>query len=188
MILQYYSSRKYIGILSFLLLIPSLIFSNHKIIKNDDVVILSYNEKKTDKLCGKSHFYMTDVNIELDSEGYLSVSLTQFSKTNEGFITHMAIEMLDGKGRVLTTYETPTLVLESGEKNKISKQHYFTENLQHQFIPEEFKIFIEAVKEMRVVYKGCNQPNTTAEVDLLKRKLPREIVEEFIHQTPLVSD
>ena len=156
---------------------------------DDDPILLSYKEKKSDKLCEKKPFYLSDIDISLSKNGELNVSLIQLSKSPEGFITHLSVELLDKNGRLLTLYNTPTLTLKHRNENESRIQnYYFNENFKYQFSAEEFKIFIENVKNIKVTFNGCNDPNEVAEVDLLSRSLPKEIVEEFIHKTPLVVE
>ncbi len=156
---------------------------------NDDPILLSYKLKKSDKLCEKKPFYLNGIDIVLSQSGELSVSLIQLSKSPEGFVTHLSVQFLDKKGRVLTEYNTPTLTLKNRNESEIrTKNYFFNENFKYQFSAEEFKIFIDNVKDIKVNYNGCNDPNLKTERELLSRNLPKEIIEEFIHKTPLVVE
>lgn len=176
-------------------------FANHIPNPDDGDVLLIYKSKSDEQLCKDKPFFLKNIDIDLTKDGILSVSLAQVSKSVEGFNTHLTIELLDYKGRILTTYETPTLAIgeeEAGLDNKAKKKNkkegrvanaYFTENFKYQFSAEEYKIFINNVRQLKVVFNGCDDPNETAEVHLLSRNLPKEIVDEFIHNnTPLVSE
>lgn len=184
MLLNYSCKLRYI--ILFLSFLPFIGSANH-IPEINGTIILSLKSESSDKLCNE-HFYINNLDIVLASDGTLSVSLEQFSKAKKGFITHLTIDLVDYKGRTLTTYNTPTLQLEDSEEKKISKNFYFTENFKYQFSAEEFKIFMDNVKKIKVTYNGCNEPNLVSERDRLTRSLPKEIVEEFIHKAPLVSE
>lgn len=133
----------------YLLFSPYSAFSNI-VQSKDGNTLLSYKKKKTQKLCSKP-FYLSDIDISLSSKGLLIVSLTQVSKTSEGFTTHLAIEILDEKNRILTVYKTENLELKDEKQEQLrSKNYYFTESLNYQFTPEEFKIFIENAKKIMV--------------------------------------
>src|SRR5690606_15594408 len=127
-----------------------------------------------------------DIDVSLSSKGLLIVSLTQVSKTAEGFTTHLAIEILDEKDRVLTVYKTENLELkDEKEEQPRSKNYYFTESLNYQFTPEEFKIFIENAKKIMVSYKDCGELNMQEERESLSRKLPKEVVSDNFNNTNL---
>lgn len=154
--------------------------ANYNFQNEDGDILLSLKKKKTKKLCNKS-FYLNDIEVKLSSKGLLTISLTQTSKTSEGYLTHVAVEILDRKERVLTVCKTGKLELEDDEE---SKSYFFSENLNYQFSPEEFKIFIENAKRLRVGYKGCNGDIPDTEEKVLERKLPEAIVEENFNKTP----
>src|SRR5690606_4319338 len=82
-------------------LLPIIGSANYIENTGDENDLLSFKNKKSDELCGKD-FYINELDISLSVDGYLSVSLIQFSKTSEGYTTHLSIEMLDGDGRILT--------------------------------------------------------------------------------------
>lgn len=190
--------QKYSHKLMYLMLLLAFpIISSANYVKNPSSqdALLTYKNSQSHQLCTDKPFYINDIDIMLSKKGELFVSLSEIAKSHEGFVTHLTVELLDYKGRILTTYDTPTLTMNTGDpKDKKSirkgrvKNFYFTENFKYQFNAEEYQIFINNVKEIRVKYNGCNTPNLTAEVNTLKRKLPREIVDEFIHKAPLVIE
>lgn len=159
----------------YLLFLPNFAFAN-TVQSNDGTTLLSYKKRKTQKLCSKP-FYLNDIDISLSSKGLLIVSLTQVSKISEGFTTHLAIEILDEKDRVLTVYKTENLELKDEKEEQLrSKNYYFTESFNYQFTPEEFKIFIENAKKIVVSYKDCGELNTQEDRESLSRKLPKEVI------------
>lgn len=170
----------------YLILLPNLSFASI-VHSNDGSTLLSYKKRKSQKLCSKP-FYLNDIDISLSSKGLLIVSLTQVSKTSEGFTTHLAIEILDEKDRILTVYKTENLELKDEKEEQLrSKNYYFTESLNYQFTPEEFKIFIENSKKIRVSYKGCGELNTQENRESLSRKLPKEVVSDNFNNTNLTT-
>ena len=190
---------RYTLILSLFLSLSS--FSNHTTNADNGDEILTYKSKSDHQLCADKDFYLSNVDISLSKDGILTVSTAQLSKSAEGFNTHVTVELIDYKGRVLTAYKTPTLAIgeeEAGLDKKVQKKNrkegriansYFTENFKYQFSAEEFKIFIDNVRQIKVSYNGCDAPNEIDYRDSLSRNLPKEIVDEFIHNNaPLVSE
>lgn len=112
-----------------------------------EILCCPTKKRKTQKLCSKP-FYLNNIDISLSSKGLLTVSLTQVSKISEGFTTHLAIEIHDEKDRVLTVYKTENLELKDEKEEQLrNKNYYFTESLNYQFTPEEFKNFYRKCKK-----------------------------------------
>lgn len=130
----------------YLLFLPDFTFAS-TLQSSDGNTLLSYKKRKTQKLCSKP-FYLNNIDISLSSKGLLTVSLTQVSKISEGFTTHLAIEIHDEKDRVLTVYKTENLELKDEKEEQLrNKNYYFTESLNYQFTPEEFKNFYRKCKK-----------------------------------------
>ncbi len=200
MLNKYLHNATYILALS-LFIFSTNSFANYIPNKDDGDILLTYKSKSDHKLCNEKDFYLSNIDISLSKDGILSVSMNQLSKSSEGFNTHLTIELIDYKGRVLTDYKTPTLAVdneEAGLDKKTIKQNrkigritssYFTENFKYQFSAEEYRIFIKNVRKINVKFNGCDAPNDTPVSLSLSRYLPKEIVDEFIHSnTPLVSE
>lgn len=154
--------------------------ANYSFQNTDENTLLSIKKKKTKKLCNKS-FYLNDIEIILTTKGLLTISLTQTSKSSEEFLTHIAVEVLDNKERILTIYKTGKLELKSDET---SKSYFFSENLNYQFSPEEFKIFIENAKRLRLGYKGCNEAVFKKKEKKTTRKLPEAVIVDNFNKKP----
>lgn len=196
---QLYISRVQYTLMLLLCFFTVNSFANHISDPKGDALLV-YKSSDEHQLCENKPFYITGIDIDLARDGNLSVSLSQISKSEEGFDTHLTVELIDYKGRILTTYSTPTLsmdVEEAGLDSKTirknrkegrTKSAYFTENFKYQFSAEEFKIFIDNVRQIKVSFNGCDAPNNTPAVNQLTRNLPREIIDEFINKTPLVSE